>query len=223
MLRGAQLWIAGALGLAALAAAVVWCTEPGRRREILFETPLRVVPGAHAEGAFHPEHDGSFHISLRFPLPTLPAAEDTEARRKAFFAELDQALGVGGLEAAGPAGFTASFVVREQDRPVAQGTTGERLYSGGGGGETRVSISSVEKGRELPHTFELRIERAVEALAAYEARLVVAAAGDWIHYAWLERIVRIVLLVMLLGAGAAIAAIVWYVRLRRRRRRSAST
>lgn len=44
-----------------------------------------------------------------------------------------------------------------------------------------------------PHEFELRIDRAVESLAGWDARLVIAAAGDYINYATVESAARLLL------------------------------
>jgi hypothetical protein len=56
----------------------------------------------------------------------------------------------------------------------------------------------------VPQEFEVRIDRAVESLAEWDARLVVAASGDWIHYAWLAEAIRWTVLVV--GGLIALAA-----------------
>lgn len=59
-------WMIAALCIGLVAVGVAWAREPLARREILFETPVRIVPGLSVTGAFTPEGDVPCAIELRF-------------------------------------------------------------------------------------------------------------------------------------------------------------
>jgi hypothetical protein len=84
------------------------------------------------------------------------------------------------------------------------GVTGDCLEGSYGWSEVGVTIAWIDDGQPSPHEFDVRIDRAVEDLRKWDARLVVAAAGDWISYASLEATVRtgiavVIVLIALLG------------------------
>ena len=200
LLRAFARWGWLVLWIGLVLAAGVWAREPTTRREVLFEAPIRIVPGTSVTGAFLPEHRGPFAIELRFreawSKPLSEAPPEDEGALKA----LGKDIG-GGWRERGPPGFTASYAVRTGGALVAAGTTGDRFEGFFGRREVGVSIAWIDDGRPVPHEFDVHIDRAVDGLGRWDARLVVAAAGDWISYASLEADVRsaIAVIVALVG------------------------
>ncbi len=208
------------LGLLALGVGIVWATEPNRRREVLFDAPVRLEAGAVVKGSFTPDHEGPYVIELRFRQAWLkplsePSPEGDEALRR-----LSAAIGGGWSNDRGPAGFTASYSVRRGTDRVADGVTGERFAGGTfGPKEVAVTIAWIDHGQPVPQEFDVRIDRAVESLATWDARLVVAASGDWINYAWLEATLRCAIVVVAAIVAPLVLVALTYLTSRRRERR----
>ena len=182
------------LALLGFGGCLVWATEPRRRREILFESALRLRPGEVVTGRFAPDHDGPFVFELRFAgaSRTSPGAASRESEPD--LDGLAAAIGGQGPGSANPVGLSASYWVRRGSHLLARGETGDRFADETRGArELRVQLAGIDGSRPEPHDFELRIDRAVESLAGWDARLVVAASGDWIHYATVESDARLLL------------------------------
>lgn len=180
------------LALLGFGACLVWATEPRRRREVLFESAIRLRPGEVVAGRFAPDHDGPFVLELRFAGTSRasPGAGSRESEP-----DLDGLSAVIGGEwpgSASPAGLSASYWIRRGPDLLARGATGNRFAGGSRSArEMRVQLAGFDGSKPEPHDFEFRIDRAVERLAGWDARLVVAASGDWIHYATVESDVRL--------------------------------
>jgi hypothetical protein len=110
-------------------------------------------------------------------------------------------------------------IVRDRGEVVFSSTTGERLNGGWfSRGAVGVSLAHAADGKPVPLDVEVRVERAVEALASHPARLRVVAAGDWIHYSWLEAAVRRVLVVLGMVVALTLLFVVWRIMAKRARR-----
>jgi hypothetical protein len=177
-------WIA--LAMVVIGGGVAFAVEPLTRREILFETPIRIVPGASVAGRFEPEHRGPFVIQLRFheawlkPLSEEPGGVGPELQA------LERDIGGRWRTGDDPPGFAASYTVRSSGRSISSGATGDHFRGFFGPRGVGVNIAWIDDGQPSPHEFDVRIDRAVDGLARWDARLVVAASGDWISYAGLE-------------------------------------
>lgn len=182
------------VALLGFGACLLWATEPRRRREILFESAVRLRTGEIVTGRFTPDHDGPFVLELRFrgasqPRPGLPSpGSETDPQA------LAEALGGKWRGSTDPVGLSASYALRRGPELVARGATGDRFTAGWWGArEAGVQLAWFDGTKPAPHDFELRIDRVVASLADRDARLVIAAAGDYIHYATMESDARLLL------------------------------
>ena len=203
------LWLV--LAVTAGASAVWWASEPSRRRKVLFESPIILRTGSTMVGRFVSEGD-------------VPCAVEVVFRRSSGpFEALSEAVGGGwGVGPDGPAGFAATYVARREGVVVARGTTKEQLTGWFGLEDVAVQVDTwIEGGSSAPMDIEIRVDRAVEALAGWEARVRVVHAGDWISYAGLESAWRF-FLVFVAAIGLGLGLLVAYL-VRRRRALRAST
>lgn len=206
-------------GIIAVGIGVTWATEPARRREILFEAPIRLETGTVVRGRFTPDHEGPYVIELRFRQAWLEAASEAPRGGDDAFRRLSAAVGGGWSGEIRPPGFVASYSVRSGSVPVAGGGTGDHLTGFFGPREVGVQIAWIDQSRPVPQDFEVRIDRAVESLAEWDARLVVAASGDWISYARLEATLRGAVVVVAAIVASLLLVALKYLTSRRRARR----
>lgn len=195
----------------------MWTTEPFRRREILFAAPLPLTEGSTLVGSFTPNlAAGYVGIELRFHDAGSYPLSQPMPEREAAAARLAQAVGGGWHGADGPVGLRIATRVHVEGRPPHAETTSERLVGSFGPAYVSVHLGSLRPHAEVEHRVEVDVERAVEALRDWDARLVVVSAGDWWNYATLEQTIRPVAL----GLALLLAASAWWVvrGLRRRRR-----
>jgi hypothetical protein len=189
-------WLA--LGVAVVIIGVVWASALLRRRVILFEAPFRIAPGASMTGYFKPDRRGPFDVQIRFREAWLETRSEVPRGGDAALSALAKDVGGGWHgDMSSPPGFIASYSVRAAGRPEVHGVTGKRLVGLFGPREGGVYVAEIEDGQRTPHEFHVRIDQAVEGLRKWEARLVVAASGDAIHFASVE-----------VAARTAIAAVV---------------
>lgn len=200
-------WMIAALCIGLVAVGVAWAREPLARREILFETPVRIAPGVSVTGAFTPEADVPCAIELRFrEVWPEPMSERPRGGRVAVEA-LGKDVGGGWLGLPSPPGLTARYSVSSGGVRVAAGVTGDRL--GGHVGSAAVLLAQIGRARAVPHEFTVHIERAVDGLRRWDARLVVVATGDWISYASLEAGLRITIVVLALPVLVGLGGLAW--------------
>ncbi len=207
------------LGLALLALGVWWATEPNRRVAVLFEAPVRVTTGATVTGHFEGRHDGLYDVRLQFPgYGMLPTSEDPHDKSGAALAPLAKAVGGDWYGGDAPPGFRASYEIRRGTQVIARDRTGDRLSGFFGPAESGVSIGWVQEDLRGPHEVTVVFEEAVPALASFPARVVVGPGGDYISYAWLEALVRFLLLGLVCLVAGAIGLGVFLARRQRARR-----
>jgi hypothetical protein len=183
-----------AVGLvAAVALGAWWATAPSRRREVLFEAPIALRPGESIRGSFRPEHDGPYEVRIRF-------------ERDRPLEELGALVGGGWAgRSEAPAGFHLSFAVRGNDHVRKEGRTGGTFVGSFSREWATVQIAWIDDGRPEALDIDVRVDRAASGLATCDARLVVAAAGDWVSYAGLETGLRLATL-----AVVATALLTWF-------------
>ncbi len=203
-------WVIGALWIGLVAVGAAWAREPLARREILFETPVRIAPGVSVTGAFTPEVEGPCVIELRFHEAWLETASEPPRGGKVALEALGRDVG-GGFVYGSPAapGFAARYAVSRGGASVLEGETGDRFVGTLGYRGVRVTLAWIDRAEVAPQEVTVRIDRAVDGLRRWDARLVVAAAGDRISYASLEAQLRGA--VVLLGAlvSFALGALAW--------------
>lgn len=178
-----------------VAASLVWATEPHRRRSVVFEAPIRLEAGQQVTGRFTPNHEGYYAIEVRFqaapPVPGGGPSSEGDAAPDPL-GDLIRELW---SRRDGPPGLAASYVIRRPPAPEMSGATGKDFSGSYGhrGEGVHVQLAWFELLTAEPHEFEVRLDRADPRLAGWDARLVIAAAGDYINYATVESAARLLL------------------------------
>ena len=104
------------IGVIALGIGVAWATEPARRREILFEAPMRLEAGAVVRGRFAPDHEGPYVIELRFRQAWIEALSEVPRGGDEALRRLSESVG-GGWWGDAPAPWVRCLVLGSEAAP----------------------------------------------------------------------------------------------------------